>query len=58
MKNDVFLHAQQIGDQINNIVTNNIICSSSDFRYGPKDSSDLNKEHHVYVGDIKKLMKI
>jgi hypothetical protein len=58
MKNDVFLHAQQIGDQINNIVTNNIICSSSDFRYGPKDSSELNKEHHVYVGDIKKLMKI
>jgi hypothetical protein len=22
------------------------------------DSSDLNKEHHVYVGDIKKFMKI
>ena len=58
MKNDVFLHAQQIGDQIENVVTSNYICGSTQFRYGPADSSDLNKNHHVYAGDVKNTLKI
>jgi hypothetical protein len=58
MNNDVFLHAQQIIDQTNNINSSNIKCSSTDFRYGPKESSDLNKQYHVYVGDVSKMMSI
>jgi hypothetical protein len=58
MQNDIFLHSQQISDQIENIITTNLICSSTDFRYGPVDSSDLNKQYHVYAGDVKKIMKI
>ena len=59
MKNDVFLHAQQIGNEIQNVVSSGgVKCSSTDFRYGPKESSDLNKQYHVYAGDVKNIMKI
>jgi hypothetical protein len=59
MKNDVFLHAQQIGNEIQNVLSSGgVKCSSTDFRYGPKESSDLNKQYHVYAGDVSKIMKI
>jgi hypothetical protein len=56
---DIFLHAQQIADETckndysgKNKYTDNIICSSSDFRYGPKESAQLNQQYHVYTGDL------
>jgi len=58
---DICLHAQQIADETckndpygNNKYTDNIICSSADYRYGPKESAKLNQEHHVYTGDLMK----
>jgi hypothetical protein len=57
---DIFLHAQQIGNDIDvndskyseiNL-KGNIICSSSDFRYGPKESATLNEKYHIYTGDL------
>ena len=56
---DICLHAQQISDETwkkdsynRDKYTDNIICSSTDFRYGPKESAKLNQEYHVYTGDL------
>jgi hypothetical protein len=61
---DIFLHAQQIGDETSkndskypNPFNDNIMCSSSDFRYGPTDSAKLNEENHVYTGDLMGFKK-
>ena len=49
--NDVFLHAQQISDEIPNLPTK-YLSSSTEFRYGPADSRDNNKVYRVYTGDL------
>ena len=61
---DIFLHAQQIGDETGKNdskylkpFTDNIMCSSSDFRYGPADCAKLNEENHVYTGDLMGFKK-
>jgi hypothetical protein len=61
---DICLHAQQIADETckNDSYgtlkyTDNIICSSADFRYGPKESATLNQKHHVYTGDLMGIKK-
>jgi len=60
---DIFLHAQQIANETcknnwlgANVYTDNLICTSSDYVYGPKESSELNREHHVYTGDLFSMM--
>ena len=60
---DVYLHAQQIGNQTakseyNGAVnhTGNLLCESWDYRYGPKDISKYNEDNHVYVGDIMNVI--
>lgn len=57
--NDIFLHAQQISNDTDKNdskypkpFADNIMCSSSDFKYGPPDSAKLNEENHVYTGDL------
>jgi hypothetical protein len=32
--------------------TDNILLTSADFRYGPKENAKLNEQYHVYVGDL------
>ena len=56
---DICLHAQQIADETckNDAYgtlkyTDNIICTSADYRYGPQNSAQLNEANHVYTGDL------
>ncbi len=63
-ESDIFLHGQQIGNEtdVNDSkyqfvginLRGNVICSSGDFRYGPKESAQLNQQYHVYTGDLFK----
>jgi hypothetical protein len=48
--NDLFLHAQQIGDYNPGQVDSKY--SGLTFAYGPTNSSDINKKFHVYTGDL------
>ena len=50
--NDVFLHAQQISDGIMDVQNPNWTMSCEDFKYGPANSTDTNKQFRVYTGDI------
>lgn len=50
---DVYLHAQQISEDILNLPSDtHYYSTSADYRYGPRDSSALNKLYHVYTGDL------
>jgi hypothetical protein len=52
---NLFLHSDQFGDSNNVSDDYKTLTSWSDYYYGPKDSSELNKQYHVYVGDISQL---
>jgi hypothetical protein len=60
---DVYLHAQQISNETAKSEYNrnfnhngNLICTSWDYRYGPKDIAPYNETNHVYVGDVMNII--
>jgi hypothetical protein len=54
---NLFLHSDQITDEIILDAPVYIEDSSTNYRYGPTNSSSLNQKYHVYVGDLVKNSK-
>jgi len=50
--NDIFLHAQQITDDIGDQPQEKWIKTCGEYIYGPENSRDVNKQWHVYTGDL------
>jgi hypothetical protein len=50
--NDIFLHAQQISDDIGDQPQEKWIKTCADYRYGPESSRVSNAQYHVYTGDM------
>ena len=49
---DIFLHAQQITNDIIDTSNNNWKTTCLDYIFGPKDSSETNNKFQVYTGDL------
>jgi hypothetical protein len=49
---DVFLHGRQISDGVSCPLDSPPYISSLDYAYGSGNSKDLNKQYHVYTGDL------
>lgn len=50
--NDIFLHAQQITNDIIDVKDGNWNTTCLDYIFGPKDSSEMNNKFQVYTGDL------
>jgi len=56
--NDIFLHAQQITNDIIDVKDGNWKTTCLDYIFGPKDSSEMNNKFQVYTGDLLLNMPI